>query len=675
MADAGSVTIRAILDASDVLKKTKQIEGELKDLGNGSFSALDRGAEEAADSVKKVGDESDKASSKISKTEQSASKAGDALRVGLAAAAAAAGAAILASSADYDTAQQRIQAALNLSTEEAQRFKDVGVGIYEAGWGQSLDQVTDALIQTKETIRDVDEAGLEKITRNALALSDVFGADVNETIRGTNALMEGFGLTAEEASDLMAAGMQRGLNYTDELGDNLSEYAGRWGDAGMEASEYFSLLEAGTANGAYNLDKVGDFLNEFLTSLSDGRMEENIGRLSSGTQEIFENFKAGKATAEDVLNAVIGDMKSMTDETERASIASDLWSSLGEDNAMKMILAMGNVEDTFTDVAGASDDVAESMEQSFGQKAQSAVRTLMGSMESLGDPMLNIAEYAADIVEAFADWFNSLGDDGQRAVVTIAAVTAAAGAASKGIGAIRDTAKGAGGVVQGAAGIVSGFAEALGIAGDNADKAGDKTKGAAGKFGSLTAAISPMGAMVSLLGAGVLVVGASFAQAAEDAAELEKATGGLEDVVNGTSVALQGAGGSIDDYDGKVVNAALSVDDLRKRQAAWVDTLAQRDGDLNASIGVLDGYRKTIEELTGKTNLSSTEQAELAAADSLCLKDRKARVLLVNMDDLLAYRPETAKALFDAFDLTVLPYITATDNKGVIVGKYMTLVY
>lgn len=68
-------------------------------------------------------------------------------------------------------------------------------------------------------------------------------------------------------------------------------------------------------------------------------------------------------------------------------------------------------------------------------------------------------------------------------------------------------------------------------------------------------------------------------------------------------------------------------------------------------------------------------KAELAAADSLCLKDRKARVLLVNMDDLLAYRPETAKALFDAFDLTVLPYITATDNKGVIVGKYMTLVY
>lgn len=88
-------------------------------------------------------------------------------------------------------------------------------------------------------------------------MADVFGADVSESVRGTNALMEGFGLSAQEASDLMAAGMQRGLNYTDELGDNLSEYSVRWGEAGMSASQYFSLLEAGTANGAYNWTRWG----------------------------------------------------------------------------------------------------------------------------------------------------------------------------------------------------------------------------------------------------------------------------------------------------------------------------------------------------------------------------------------------------------------------------------
>ena len=607
MAEAGSVTIRAILDASGVERGKKKVESDLKDLGKGSFSALDKGAEEASESVKQVGEESEKAAPKVSQVERSASKAGDALRIGLAGAAAAAGAAVFASAADYDTAQQRIQAALGVSTDEAERFRDIGADIYKAGWGQSLDQVTDALIQAKETIRDIDEHGLEKVTQNALALSDVFGADVNETIRGTNALMEGFGLSAEEASDLMAAGMQRGLNYTDELGDNLSEYAGRWGDAGTSASQYFSMLEAGAANGAYNLDKVGDFLNEFLTSLSDGRMEENIGRLSSGTQEVFENFKAGKATAEDVLNAVISDMRGMTDETERASIASDLWSSLGEDNAMKMILAMGDVEDTFGNVSGASEQVAEDMEQSFSQKARSAVRTLAGSLEGLGDPMLNIAEYVSDLIKGFAEWFDGLGEGGQRAVVTLAAVAAAAVPVSKGVNTVRDAAKTAGGVIEAASNALGSFADGLGDASKGAGKA-------KGSFNLLKVAMSPMGLMVTTLAAGFAAIGIAAIEAAEDQAELEKATTGLRDIVNGTSDAIRPASSDIEGYGATAESSAKSVDELREAQAKWADELAGRESELKGTVGTLDGYRTTIEELAGKTTLTTTEQAKLQSA-------------------------------------------------------------
>lgn len=607
MAEAGSVTIRAILDASGVERGRKQVESELKGLGKGSFDGLDEGAEEAAESVKQVGDESEKAAPKIKETEKAASRAGDALTMGLATAAAAAGAAVFATAADYDAAQHKIQASLGVSSDEAERFRDIGAGIYKAGWGQSLDQVTDALIQTKETIRDIDEQGLESVTKNALALSDVFGADVNETIRGTNALMEGFGLTAEEASDLMAAGMQRGLNYTDELGDNLSEYAGRWGDAGMTASQYFSLLEAGTANGAYNLDKVGDFLNEFLTSLSDGRMEENIGRLSSGTQEVFENFKAGKATAEDVLNAVISDMRGMTDETERASIASDLWSSLGEDNAMKMILAMGDVEDTFGNVSGASEQVAEDMEQSFSQKARSAVRTLAGSLEGLGDPMLNIAEYVSDLIKGFAEWFDGLGEGGQRAVVTLAAVAAAAVPVSKGVNAVRDAAKTAGGVIGAASEALGSLAEGLGLASKGSDKAKES-------FDLIKVAMSPMGLMVTTLAAGFAAIGIAAIGAAEDQAELEKATTGLRDIVNGTSDAIKPVSSDIEGYGATAGSSAKSVDELREAQAKWADELAGRESELKGTVGTLDGYRATIEELAGKTSLTTTEQAKLQSA-------------------------------------------------------------
>ena len=70
-------------------------------------------------------------------------------------------------------------------------------------------------------------------------------------------------------------------------------------------------------------------------------------------------------------------------------------------------------------------------------------------------------------------------------------------------------------------------------------------------------------------------------------------------------------------------------------------------------------------------------KAELAAADSLLAsgtrESRSTRVLLIDMDEIFSSWPETAEQLFNAFDLTALPYITETDRKGIIVRKYMTL--
>lgn len=411
----GNVIIKAVLDTVDVSKNIKALERDLQGI---SWKNITEGDEKAA------------------KLSSSFKKAGTAATVTLTAPVVAAGKAVFGVASDYEQANARIAAAFGVSGEEAERFSGIGKRIYEGGWGQSLDEVNDALIKCKSTLRDVSDEDLQTVTTNALMLSDTFGADVNESIRGTNALMEGFGLSATEASDLLTAGMQRGLNYTDELGDNLSEYSVRWGEAGMSASEYFSLLEAGTSNGAYNLDKVGDYLNEFLTALSDGRMEESIGSFSEGTQEVFENFKNGSATAEDMLQAVLGDLTQMPNEYDKAALASTLWSSLGEDNAMGMIESLAGVQDSFGDVAGAAQQAQEAASDSFAVKSQEAMRELQGSIEPLGEPLLNIATNVAGVVKSFSEWFAGIGEGGQTAVLAIATTAAAIGPVLSTVGTI-----------------------------------------------------------------------------------------------------------------------------------------------------------------------------------------------------------------------------------------------
>lgn len=450
----GSVIIEAILDTSKVEKGVKDVNSTLSSVSWKGIKEGDAAAQKLSGSLK---------------------TAGTAATVGLTAPIVAAGAAAFSTAANYEQATARIQSALGLTAEEAERLGDVGEGIYENGFGASLDAVSDALITVRQNLGDLNDQDLEYVTQAALTLSDTLGMDVGESVRGVNALMDGFGLSAQDAMDLFVAGAQDGLNYSGELGDNLAEYGPRFAQMGFSAEEYFSILKTGSENGAYSLDKVNDFLNEFQTSLTDGRMDEQIGRFSESTQQLFESWKQGGATGRQVFEAVMGELAQMPDGYEKANIASELWSSLGEDNAMGMITSLAGVENKYGDVAGAAGAAADAASDSFAGKAQSAMRELQGAIEPLGQPLLNIATNVAGVVRSFGEWFDGIGEGGQMAVLAIAGILAA-------IGPVLSV---AGNLVA----VIPAITTALSGAG-----------GAAGLFGgALTALTGPVGIVVGVL--------------------------------------------------------------------------------------------------------------------------------------------------------------------------------
>lgn len=358
---------------------------------------------------------------------ESIDQTGQTLTKGLTAPLAAAGAGALAAAVDFDSAGSKIDAACGDATQGAETLKNVGRNLYKDGWGDSMGQLSDSLIRAREILGDLSETDMSYAVEGALTLEKAYGSDFSESLRGVNVLMDKFGLSATEATDLMVSGTQRGLDYTKELGDNLSEYSGRWADAGMSASQYFSLLEAGAQGGAYQLDKVGDFLNEFLTSLTDGRMEEGIGSFSQGTQDVFNGFKEGGASAQDVLNAVIGELSQMPDEYQKSQIASELWSSLGEDNAMSMITALSGVQDTFTDVSGSAEQAGDKINDSLQGKATQAIRTAQEAFEPFASVAVDMLGGAADAAKGAAEEFSKLDSGTQNLIVGAGLLAAAAG--------------------------------------------------------------------------------------------------------------------------------------------------------------------------------------------------------------------------------------------------------
>lgn len=277
-------------------------------------------------------------------------------------------------SVSSEQALNSLQVKTGMSTEAVSELKDEMYAIYKDNFGDSLTDVADKIALVAQNIDESDPSKIKSITENAIGLSDAFGSDFEENLRGVNGLMTNMGLTADEAFDFIAKGSQNGLDKTHELTDNLAEYSQIWSQAGFSAEEMFSILQNGLDSGAYNLDKVNDFVKEFAISLSDGRIAENISSFSNESKNLFEEWKSGKATQADVFQSIISDLSNMTNQQEALTLASTVWSSLGEDNAMSVLTSLNKVNDKYTDVAGTMQEINDIQYEDVGSQVQALGR-------------------------------------------------------------------------------------------------------------------------------------------------------------------------------------------------------------------------------------------------------------------------------------------------------------
>ncbi|WP_371017379.1 peptidoglycan DD-metalloendopeptidase family protein [Pseudalkalibacillus sp. JSM 102089] len=293
-----------------------------------------------------------------------------------------------------DGSSARIQRVLGITGEEADKLSEKARGLWEEGWGDSVEDVEDALLNVKQNMKDINEADLVKVTGNAMYLAEIFDAEVNEVTRAGNNLMKGFGLESEEAFDLMAWGAQNGLNFSQEMFDNLSEYAPLYKNLGFSAEEYFDYLQKGSEEGVYNLDYLNDAMKEFSIVTAEGgdATTETMGELSKGTQDLFKKFENGEATVKDLHNSVIKDLNGMDDKVKANQLGVSLYGTKWEDMGVDTMLALGGITGELDNVNGAMDRSGDNVEYTFGEKAQVLFRQTQDALLPLGETLLEVAQ-------------------------------------------------------------------------------------------------------------------------------------------------------------------------------------------------------------------------------------------------------------------------------------------
>lgn len=330
--------------------------------------------------------------------------------------------------AETETAVSKVNAYFGETGEAAEASAEIVKNVYGSGVGQSMDAVAEAVIMVKKNLGDLGDTDLTNLTKQALTLEELYGIDMNETLRGVNSLMKQYGLTAQEAMDYIVRGTQNGLDKTNELGDNLSEYAGKFEQAGYSASEYFQLLQNGLQGGAYNLDKVNDAINEVTTRLADGTIGDAIDLYSQKTQSLFLAWQNGEATQKQVIDSIVADISSCTSQQEALNMAAQAFGTMAEDGNLKFITSLTSVGEIYDSVAGSAQNLF-SQTQTPMQEMEANTRKLQQALVPLGEKIVELANVVLPplvaIITAVSDVFGMLPEPVQNFVIILGALLVA----------------------------------------------------------------------------------------------------------------------------------------------------------------------------------------------------------------------------------------------------------
>ena len=412
-ATGGKADIRQLTDALDTVDDGEAIRNLIEELKQAGDAAQD-----TAEDVGQIAENTKGAA--LMQTADQLSAVGDKIQdIGTKA---------MDAYSETENAVTKVNAYFGETGQAAEESANVIKSVYSDGVGESMDSVADAVLMVKKNLGDLSETDLTNLTQQAITLDELYGIDMNETLRGVNSLMQQYGLTAQEAMDYIVVGTQNGLDKTNELGDNLSEYAGKFSQAGYSASEYFQLLDNGLKNGAYNLDKVNDAINEVTTRLVDGTIGESIGSFSTKTQELFTSWQNGGATQKQVIDSIVADIGNCTNQQEALNLAALAFGTMAEDGNLKFITSLTSVGSTYDSVKGSAQGMFDATTTPM-QQMESNTRKLQQALVPLGEKLAELANAIlpplVSVITTIGGWFERLPGPIQNFVIILGALLAA----------------------------------------------------------------------------------------------------------------------------------------------------------------------------------------------------------------------------------------------------------
>lgn len=499
---------KAEIKLQDYNSRLKEVDAQLSD----SNQKLQQYGKKITDVSKKISDIGNKASV-------------------ISAGAVASGTVLANNAMNLEDAVARYAASTNIAEEETEKYKKVLENINNNNYGDGYEDIANSMSQVTMQFKNLDEQGLQNITEKAIALRDLFGYDVSESVRAVKAMMDNLNVTADEAFNLIAEGKKQGLDFSNELLDNINEYSVQFGKLGLSAEDMFNIFKSGADNGAFNLDKIGDAVKEFSIRVIDGSNTtvDGFKRIGLNADTMAKKFANGGDEAKKAFVEVVERLGNMDDKVSQNIAGVDLFGTMWEDLGPTVITSFSKMDNG---ISKSSDSMQKSIDQLYNttkQKAEAQLKRLQSIGADFGEEMLPVLEDLIDMAESFTEKLEGMSDAEKENIVKLGLFVAAVGPVTKTVGA-------AGQVIGNLTNGIGTFAQAIGVAAGKTNSANASVNNLANVFKAVT---NPIGiaslAITAAISAVVVVtqnankeINETFSNMGESATDFIKGIGTAE---------------------------------------------------------------------------------------------------------------------------------------------------
>lgn len=492
--------------------------------------------------------------------------------VGIATAAVTAGASL-------ESAVDKYIAKAGKSVEETEKYKKVLTDINDANFGEGYEDIANSMAIVEQQMRGLDDAAdLENITKKAYYLKDAFDAEINESVRAAKMLMEQWGMSADEAFELINQGYQKGLDKNGDLLDSINEYSVHFRQIGLSATDMFNTFCLGAESGAFSIDKVGDAIKEMGIRLKDGTATDTLKSMKLNANELEKAFAEGGEKGSWAFGEIVKGLQNIKDPLKQNQAGVTIFGTMWEDLGKDAVFSMTSYGEKFDETANTMSSSMDKMYNNTKSSAESSIKRIKTISANLGTKLLPVVNKVLDKVEVFINKLDNLSDSEKDNIINIGLLVAGVGPLIKIVGT-------AGTVIGTTSKGIGIFSQALSVANN---KSTSTSKSVNSLAGFLKGIVSPAG--LATIAIGALAAAAVYYN--EKTFQSSKAAKEYADSVAQEKKAIEDTFKSIEENASVELNHLARISKMKDELANLVDENGK----------VKDGYETRVKFILGELN-------------------------------------------------------------------------